>query len=57
MAEIVLGYSASHAPMMSANPDSAPPAMKDRFFAALDQVRDRVTDSGAKAVVSTTAEY
>jgi len=57
MAEIVLGYSASHAPMMSANPESAPPAMRQRFFAALDQVRDRVEASGAQAVVLLSGEH
>lgn len=57
MAEIVLAYSAAHAPMMSANPESAPPAMRERFFAALDQVRSRVTKSGAQAVVLMSGEH
>lgn len=57
MAEIVLAYSAAHAPMMSANPESAPPAMRERFFAALDQVRTRVTESGAQAVVLMSGEH
>ncbi len=57
MAEIVLAYSAAHAPMMSANPESAPPAMRERFFAALDQVRTRVTASGAQAVVLMSGEH
>ncbi|WP_194793069.1 hypothetical protein [Raineyella fluvialis] len=57
MAEIVLGYSASHAPMMSANPESAPEAMRDRFFGALDYVRERVQESGAQAVVLMSGEH
>lgn len=57
MAEIVMGYSASHAPMMSANPESAPPAMRERFFAALDDVRARVEASGAQAVVLLSGEH
>jgi len=35
MAEIVLAYAASHAPMMSVARDSAPEDQLDRFFGAL----------------------
>lgn len=57
MAEIVVAYSASHAPMMSADPDSAPPAMRDRFFGALAEVRARVAASEAQAVVIVSGEH
>ena len=32
MADIVMAYSASHAPMMSADKESAPPDQAERFF-------------------------
>ena len=35
MAEIVMAYSASHAPMMTADPGSAPREKADNFFSAL----------------------
>lgn len=57
MAEIVVGYSASHAPMMSADPRSAPEPMHDRFFGALADVRERVRASGAQAVVIISGEH
>ena len=40
MAEIVMAYSASHAPMMTADPGSAPREQADNFFGALEKVRD-----------------
>ena len=40
MAEIVMAYSASHAPMMTADPGSAPREQADNFFGALEEVRD-----------------
>ena len=36
MAEIVMAYSASHAPMMTADPGSAPRQQADNFFGALE---------------------
>lgn len=57
MAEIVLGYSASHAPMMAADPGSAPPAMRERFFGALADVRERVRAADAQAVVIMSGEH
>jgi len=35
MADIVMAYSASHAPMMSADKESAPPDQAERFFGGL----------------------
>ena len=40
MAEIVMAYSAAHAPMMTADPGSAPRQQADNFFSALEKVRD-----------------
>lgn len=57
MAEIVMGFSASHAPMMSADPKSAPADMAERFFGALEQVRDKVVSSGAEALVMLSGEH
>lgn len=57
MAEIVLGYSASHAPMMSAAPETAPPDMHDRFFTALNLIRDRVHELDAQALVLVSGEH
>lgn len=56
MADIVIGYSASHAPMMAADPGSAPPDMRERFFGALDRVRDRVAGA-VEAVVMVSGEH
>jgi hypothetical protein len=57
MAELVTGFSASHAPMMSADPMSAPPEMRERFFGALKQVQQSVIDSGAQALVMLSGEH
>lgn len=57
MAELVMGFSSAHAPMMSADPDSAPPDQAARFFAALDQVRSAITDTGAQALVMVSGEH
>ena len=57
MADIVTAFSSAHAPMMSADPGSAPKDMADRFFGALRQVEQRVTDSGAQALVMLSGEH
>lgn len=57
MAEIVMGFSASHAPMMSADPKSAPDDMAARFFGALRQVEQQLIDSGAQALVMISGEH
>ncbi|HHV22207.1 MAG TPA: hypothetical protein GXZ30_11855 [Propionibacterium sp.] len=57
MAEIVMGFSASHAPMMSADPTSAPADMADRFFGALKNVQNRILDSGVEALVMLSGEH
>ena len=54
MADIVMAYSASHAPMMAADRESAPREQADRFFGALQQrpgaCRDIRGRSGRDAV-------
>lgn len=57
MAEIVAGFSASHAPMMSADPMSAPEDLRKSFFGALTQVQDAVISSGAQALVMMSGEH
>ena len=57
MADIVMAYGASHAPMMTADPESAPPAQAENFFGALDTIREQATASGAQAVVMMSGEH
>ena len=57
MADIVMAYSASHAPMMAADRESAPRDQADRFFDALQQVRERATTAGVEAVVMISGEH
>ena len=57
MAEIVMAYSASHAPMMTADPGSAPREQAENFFGALEKVRDVATENGVQAIVMMTGEH
>jgi len=57
MADVVMGFSSAHAPMMSADPGSAPPDQAERFFAALDHVRAELARTGAQAVVMLSGEH
>ena len=57
MAEIVMAYSASHAPMMTADPGSAPREKADNFFGALEKVRDTAKETGVQAIVMMTGEH
>ena len=57
MAEIVMAYAASHAPMMTADPGSAPREKADNFFSALEKVRDRAKETGVQAIVMMTGEH
>jgi hypothetical protein len=57
MAEIVMAYSAAHAPMMTADPGSAPRQQADNFFSALEKVRDTARDTGVQAIVMMTGEH
>ena len=57
MADIVMAYSASHAPMMAADRESAPREQADRFFGALQRVRERAAKSEVEAVVMLSGEH
>jgi len=57
MAEIVMAYSASHAPMMSADKESAPPDKAERFFGALQKIRDQLEETKPQAIVFITGEH
>src|ERR1700712_1795933 len=57
MAEIVMAYSASHAPMMSADKESAPPDKAERFFGALQKIRDQLDETKPQAIVFITGEH
>lgn len=52
-----MAYSASHAPMMSADPTSAPPDLHDAFFGALATVREKVTAAKPDALVMVSGEH
>jgi hypothetical protein len=57
MADIVMAYSASHAPMMAADRESAPPDQAERFFGALETVRDKARSTGVQAAVMMSGEH
>ena len=57
MAEIVMAYSAAHAPMMTADPGSAPREQAENFFSALEKVRDKAKETGVQAIVMMTGEH
>jgi hypothetical protein len=57
MADIVMAYAASHAPMMTADPESAPDAQAENFFGALDTIRDKAIDAKLQAVVMMSGEH
>jgi hypothetical protein len=57
MAEIVLAYCSSHAPMMSAARDAAPPDQADRFFGALESIRTEAQGRGVQACVVFSNEH
>lgn len=57
MAEIVLAYCASHAPMMSSARMAAPEEQRTNFFGALDRLRDEAVERGVEAVVVLSNEH
>ena len=57
MADIVMAYGASHAPMMTADPESAPDAQAENFFGALDTIREKAAAAGVQAVVMMSGEH
>jgi len=57
MAELVMAYCASHAPMMTADRESAPPDQAERFFGALETVRERARAADLQAIVMISGEH
>jgi aromatic ring-opening dioxygenase catalytic subunit (LigB family) len=57
MAEIVLAYCSSHAPMMSAARETAPPEQADRFFQALAEIRAEAVERDVQACVVFSNEH
>jgi aromatic ring-opening dioxygenase catalytic subunit (LigB family) len=57
MAEIVMAYSAAHAPMQAADPGSAPPEQGVRWFDALKTVREQAQAANPQAVVMLSGEH
>lgn len=57
MAELVMAYAASHAPMMAADRQSAPAEQGDNFFEALRIVREEARAADVQAVVMLSGEH
>jgi hypothetical protein len=57
MAELVMAYCASHAPMMTADRESAPPEQAAHFFGALETVRRRAQETDVQAIVMISGEH
>jgi Catalytic LigB subunit of aromatic ring-opening dioxygenase len=57
MAEIVLAYCSSHAPMMSAARDAAPEEQRDDFLNALDGLRNEARERDVQACVVLSNEH
>ena len=57
MADIVLAYCSSHAPMMSAARDAAPEEQRNNFFGALNRVRDQARERDVQAIVILANEH
>lgn len=57
MADLVMAYCASHAPMMTADRESAPPEQAERFFGALETVRERAKVTDVQTVVMISGEH
>jgi Catalytic LigB subunit of aromatic ring-opening dioxygenase len=57
VAEVVLAYCASHAPMMSSARMAAPQEQRDNFFGALTHVRTAAVERGAEVCVVLSNEH
>ena len=57
MAELVLAYAASHAPMMAAARDTAPPEQQKNFFGALERIREEARELEVQACVVLSNEH
>jgi aromatic ring-opening dioxygenase catalytic subunit (LigB family) len=54
---IVFACAASHAPGITAWPEAAPPAQKERVYGAFESLRARLDASGAETVILLTSEH
>ena len=57
MAQIVLAYASSHAPMMAAARESAPEEQRTHFFDALEWIREEAVRRGVQACVVLSNEH
>jgi hypothetical protein len=57
VAEIVLAYCSSHAPMMSSARESAPQEQRDNFLGALERLRQESLERGVQACVVLSNEH
>jgi aromatic ring-opening dioxygenase catalytic subunit (LigB family) len=57
MADLVMAYCASHAPMMTADRESAPPDKAKNFFGALETVRERARALDVQSIVMISGEH
>ena len=57
MTDITIAYCSSHAPMMAAARDSAEVQQRDRFFGALEIIRDDARRAGVQACVVLSNEH
>ena len=57
MTDITIAYCSSHAPMMAAARDSAEEDQRDRFFGALEIIREDARRAGVQACVVLSNEH
>lgn len=57
MADVVMAYCSSHAPMMAAARDTAPPEQRDAFFDAQRHVHELAKERGVQAVIVISNEH
>ncbi len=57
MAEVVLAYCSSHAPMMSSAREAAPKEQREHFIGALDAIRQQARDLDVQACVFLSNEH
>jgi len=57
VAEIVLAYCSSHAPMMSSARMSAPEEQRNNFFGALESIKEEAVERGVQACVVLSNEH
>jgi len=57
VAEVVLAYCSSHAPMMSSAREAAPKEQREHFIGALDAIRQQARDLDVQACVFLSNEH